>query len=98
MADGEAIANGLCYAFARYARFLIDFGMIYLIESPFFKDYQGRYYFPSDPVIPGTDAAQMLPERNEEQGHNCGNRRLKTEMNGLPASTQRWKKTGRMTS
>ena len=34
----------------------------------------------------------MLPERNEEQGHNCGNRRLKTEMNGLPASTQRWKK------
>jgi DNA gyrase/topoisomerase IV subunit B len=55
LADGEAIANGLCYAFARYARFLIDFGMVYLIESPFFRDYQGKYYFPSDPVVPGTE-------------------------------------------
>ena len=54
-ADGEAIANGLCYAISRFARFLIDFGMVYLVESPFFKDYQGRYYFPSDPVVPGTE-------------------------------------------
>lgn len=55
MADGEAIANGLCYAISRYARFLINFGMVYLIESPFFKDHQGRFYFPSDPVVPGTE-------------------------------------------
>ena len=54
-ADGEAIANGLCYAISRFARFLINFGMVYLVESPFFKDYQGRYYFPSDPVVPGTE-------------------------------------------
>jgi DNA gyrase subunit B len=54
-ADGEAIANGLCYAISRFARFLIDFGMVYLIESPFFRDYQGKYYFPSDPVVPGTE-------------------------------------------
>ena len=29
--------------------------MVYLIESPFFRDYQGKYYFPSDPVVPGTE-------------------------------------------
>ena len=54
-ADGEAITNGLCYAFSKFARFLIDFGMVYLIESPFFKDHTGKYYFPSDPVVPGTE-------------------------------------------
>jgi DNA gyrase subunit B len=54
-ADGDAIANGLCYAISRFARFLIDFGMVYLVESPFFKDHQGKYYFPSDPVVPGTE-------------------------------------------
>ncbi len=54
-ADGDAILNGLCYAFSKFARFLIDFGMVYSVESPFFKDYTGKLYFPSDPVVPGTE-------------------------------------------
>ena len=52
--DGEAIRNGLTYAFSRFARFLIDFGMVYIVESPFWEQ-AGKYYYPSDPVVPGTE-------------------------------------------
>lgn len=49
--DGDIILNGLCYAFSKFSRFLIDFGMVYKIISPFW--YQnGKYYYPDDPVGP----------------------------------------------
>lgn len=51
--DGYAIRNGLCYAFLKFARFIIDFGLLYVIESPIFEQ-NGVFYYPSDPVIPGT--------------------------------------------
>ena len=51
--DGKAIENGLCYAFAKFARFIIDFGLLYTVESPIFEQ-DGNYYYPSDPFIPGT--------------------------------------------
>lgn len=51
--DGYAIRNGLCYAFSKFARFMIDFGLLYVIESPIFEQ-DGVFYYPSDPVIPGT--------------------------------------------
>lgn len=46
------------YAILKFARFLIDFGMIYILESPLFK--QGnKYYYPSDipvgSIFPGGD-------------------------------------------
>jgi len=43
----------LCYAFLKFARFIIDFGLLYVIESPIFEQ-NGVFYYPSDPVIPGT--------------------------------------------
>ena len=46
--DGSAIMNGLLYAFSKFARFLIDFGMVYKVESPFYKQ-NGKYFYASDP-------------------------------------------------
>ena len=43
----------MCYAFLKFARFIIDFGLLYVIESPIFEQ-NGVFYYPSDPVIPGT--------------------------------------------
>jgi DNA gyrase/topoisomerase IV subunit B len=51
-ADGSIIASGLLYTFSRFARFMIDLGMVYLIESPIFSQ-DGKYFFPSDPTIDG---------------------------------------------
>lgn len=51
--DGYAIRNGLCYAFLKFARFMVDFGLLYVVESPIFEQ-NGVFYYPSDPVIPGT--------------------------------------------
>lgn len=51
-ADGSIIASGLLYTFSRFAKFMIDFGMIYLIESPIFSQ-DGNYFFPSDPTVDG---------------------------------------------
>lgn len=48
--DGYAIRNGLCYAFSKFARFIIDFGLLYVIESPIFEQ-GGTYFYPSDPLI-----------------------------------------------
>lgn len=49
-----AIQNGLIYAFLKFARFLIDFGLVYVAESPIYSQ-DGKYFYPSDPKIPGTD-------------------------------------------
>ena len=51
--DGLAIQNGLLYAISKFARFMLDFGLVYVIESPIFEQ-GGKYYYPSDPRIPGT--------------------------------------------
>ena len=49
-----SIQNGLLYAFLKFARFMIDFGLVYVAESPIYSQ-DGVYYYPSDPKIPGTD-------------------------------------------
>ena len=46
--DGAAIQKGILYTFAKFARFLIDFGLVYIAESPIFEQ-GGKYYYPSDP-------------------------------------------------
>jgi len=51
--DGDNIKNLLLYTFSKFARFLIDFGMVYIAEGPeFIQD--GKYYYPSDPKVPGS--------------------------------------------
>ena len=51
--DGLAICKGLIYAFLKFARFIVDFRMLYIAESPIFIQ-NGKYFYPSDPRIPGT--------------------------------------------
>lgn len=51
--DGLAIQKGILYTISKFARFMIDFGMVYIAESPIFEQL-GKYYYPSDPRIPGT--------------------------------------------
>lgn len=51
--DGSQIASLILYLFSKYARFLIDFGMVYIAVSPLFM--QGnKFYFPNDPIDPST--------------------------------------------
>lgn len=51
--DGLSIQSGLLYTFSRFARFMIEFGMIKIAESPVY--IQGdKYFYPSDPLVPGT--------------------------------------------
>lgn len=55
--DGYFIANSLLYLFSKFARFLLDFGLVYVIEVPVFIQEQNgveKFFYPSDPVIPGT--------------------------------------------
>lgn len=52
--DGSQICNLLLYAFSKYARFLIDFGLIFVALSPIYEQ-DGKYYYPNDPRIKGTD-------------------------------------------
>lgn len=53
MSDGSQIASLLLYLFSKYARFLIDAGMVYMAISPLFQ--QGsNYYYPNDPMDPST--------------------------------------------
>ena len=47
------IQNGLLYAISKFARFMLDFGLIYVAESPIFEQ-GGQYFYPSDPRQPGT--------------------------------------------
>lgn len=48
-----AIQNGLLYAISKFARFMLDFGLVYIAESPVFIQ-NGKYFYPSDPRVPGT--------------------------------------------
>lgn len=51
--DGLAIQNGIVYAFLKFARFIIEAGLLYVCESPIFEQ-DGKYYYPSDPDLTGT--------------------------------------------
>ena len=51
--DGLSILNGLLYAISKFARFLLDFGLVYISESPIYEQ-DGKYFYPSDPRQPGT--------------------------------------------
>ena len=51
--DGMAIQNGLLYAISKFARFLLDWGLVYIAESPIYEQ-GGKYFYPSDPRQPGT--------------------------------------------
>lgn len=51
--DGAAIAKLLLYLFGKFGKFLIDFGMVYKIESPIYEQ-NGNKFYPGDPIQPGT--------------------------------------------
>lgn len=58
-ADGSGIFNELVYLFSKFARFLVDHGMVYRALSPLFrgiskKTGQMTYYYPDDPCDPKT--------------------------------------------
>ena len=48
-----AISKGIIYAILKFAKFIIDFGMLYIAESPIFIQ-DGKFFYPSDPRILGT--------------------------------------------
>lgn len=55
--DGDHIIILLMYLFAKHARFLIDYGLLYIAMSPLFKGYskstgQLAYYYPNDKFGP----------------------------------------------
>lgn len=51
--DGSHITILILYLFSKYARFLVDYGLVYIALSPLFK--QGdKYFYPNDPLVPGT--------------------------------------------
>lgn len=57
--DGSAIFNELLHVFGKFARFMIEAGLVYRIISPIFKGVSKslgvvKYYFPDDPIEPGT--------------------------------------------
>lgn len=47
--DGSQITMLLLYLFSKYARFLIDHGMVYISVSPLFEQNK-VFYYPGDPV------------------------------------------------
>ena len=47
--DGRQIQTLLLYVFSKYARFLIEHGLVYICESPLFEQ-DGKYFYPEDPV------------------------------------------------
>lgn len=51
--DGSHIQILILYLIAKYARFLIDYGLVYIAMSPLFAQ-NGNYYFQNDPLQPGT--------------------------------------------
>lgn len=70
--DGLAIQNGILYALQKFARFLIDFGLVYIVESPIFEQ-SGTYYYPSDPDIEGTVFKQgMIPSKHYRRFKGLG--------------------------
>lgn len=57
--DGLSIQKGIIYTVRKFAGFLIDFGLLYIAESPIFEQ-KGKYFYPSDPRIPGTQFCQGM--------------------------------------
>ena len=49
MSDGSQIMMLILYLFSKYARFLIDHGMVYISVSPLFEQ-DGKFYYPGDPT------------------------------------------------
>lgn len=49
--DGSQIRSGMLYAIAKFARFMLDAGMIYYSIGPLFKQ-NNKFYFPTD-IKPG---------------------------------------------
>jgi len=49
MSDGQQITMLLLYLFSKYARFLVEHGLIYISVSPLFEQ-GGKFYYPGDPV------------------------------------------------
>lgn len=43
----------ILYLISKYARFLIDFGLVYVVMSPLYAQ-NGKYFFQNDPLQPGT--------------------------------------------
>lgn len=51
--DGSSIMKGILFCICKFARFMIDYGIVYIAESPIFKQ-NDKYYYPSDPRITGS--------------------------------------------
>lgn len=51
--DGDHIRILLLYLIAKYARFLVDFGLVYIAQSPLYAQ-DGKYFYSNDPLQPGT--------------------------------------------
>ena len=51
--DGDHIRILLLYLIAKYARFLIDFGLVYIAQSPLYAQ-DGKYFYSNVPLQPGT--------------------------------------------
>lgn len=51
MSDGSHIQNLILYLMSKYARFLIDYGLVYILMSPLFEQ-NGKFFFPGDPLQP----------------------------------------------
>lgn len=52
--DGSHIQNLILYCISKYARFLIDYGMVYILQSPLYEQ-GGKFWFPGDTLQPGTN-------------------------------------------
>lgn len=51
---------------------MIDFGLVYVAESPIYSQ-DGVYYYPSDPKIPGTDfRVGMNPDKKFKRYKGLG--------------------------
>jgi DNA gyrase subunit B len=51
--DGDHIRILLLYLISKYARFLVDFGLVYIAQSPLYAQ-DGKYFYSNDPLQPGT--------------------------------------------
>ena len=70
MSDGSAIFNEIIYLFSKFARFLLDYGLVYRVISPLFRGYSKKtgkltYYYPDDPI----DQKTNLPTDLDSKKH-----------------------------
>lgn len=65
MSDGSHIQNLILGIIARFARYLIDYGMVYILQSPLYEQ-NGKFWFPGDPLQPGTNLPVGL---DPKKGH-----------------------------